>query len=382
MIAINRRRAQRKTLPYDAEVEYIIFTGTQFITLPIYPNDGTDAIVIEFRRTYNTTQQRLCKIADSSRFSLYINSSNAAAYSYITYDGSTYSTQWNNINNTYNKVGTVKHVWKIDYLNNNGTFDNGTYSFTNNRNKIESANQLQIAQLQSSYSRFRGHIYRIEYYRNGNLIHNFVAVRKDEEGYLYDKIGGGMYGNDGTGTIGYGIDKFTNLSKFTPLNYIENDTFTATSPYIDTGISPYAGKIDMSMTVKWNTVDSSLRQLMGITTGVYWGCDGGTYKSNGVDSGIVPSTTDFETVTMNTYNSSPTRNGNIALFRAYEGSDKQNTNTAYICSCKLAAYQIKVNDVLVRDYVPVQHPAGVVGMFDKVNNRFNFSANGGTFTGG
>ena len=375
---LTRRREYAKSKPYDAEVEYITFSGTQYITIPVYPHDGTDAIEFEFRRTSSTNQVRLCK-ASGSRFHLYINSSGGAAYSTLKTDLS--STNWTAMNNTYNKPGTVKHIWKVDYKNNKTWLDFDQYTITNTRNKGVSSEYLQICQLYSSYTRFVGQIYHVKYWRDDILIYDLIPVRHDGVGYLYDKLSGKMYGNSGTGNIGIGMDKFSDLSKFTQLDYIENTTQVAASPYIDTGVSSGAGTIDMSMTVKWNTIDSARRQLMGANLGVFWGCDEGTYKTIGVDSEIVPSTSDFETVNMDTYTGTPSRKGNLALFRIFEPASKANTTTTYICDCKLAMYKIWVNNVLVREFVPVQHPNGTKGMFDKVENKFYFSANSGSFTG-
>jgi len=376
---LTRRREYAKSRPYDAEVEYITFSGTQYITIPICPNDGTDAIEFEFRRTTSTNQVRLCRTESDNRFNLYINGSGGAAYNYIKTNGT--DNGWQALNNTYNKPGVVKHIWKVDYKNNRTWLDFDQYTITNSRSKAASTGRLQICQLYSSYTRFVGQIYHVRYWRDDVLIYDLVPVRHGGVGYLYDKLSGEMYGNDGTGNIGIGMDKYTDLSEFTELEYIENTTQVATSPYIDTGISSGAGTIDMSMTVKWGTIDSARRQLMGCNNGVFWGCDEGTYRTNAVDSEVVPSTTDFETVNMDTYTGTPSRKGPLALFRIFESASKANTTTTYICNCKLAMYKIWVNNALVRHFVPVQHPGGTKGMFDKVENKFYFSANSGSFTG-
>lgn len=377
-LEVRRRGYYTPFTYYDAEVEYVTFTGTQYVEIPIYPNDGTDAIELEFKLTSAATQTRFVRTSSTDRrFELYINGNSGLSYNCIRTDGTT--STWTALNNTYCKPGLVKHTWKVDYKNNKTWMDFDQFSITNNRSKAQSNGVLRIGFGDAS-PYFKGYLYSVKYWRNEELIYDLIPVRKNRIGYLFDKIENIRY-RSSVGQLGYGIDKFTNLSKFTLLDYIENTTFTATSPYIDTGISSGAGTIDMSMTVKWNTIDSAKRQIMGANNGVFWGCDGGTYKSNSVDSGVVPSTTNFETINMTTYTGTPSRKGPLALFRIFEPTAKINTTTTYICSCKLAAYQIKVNNILVRDYVPVQHPQGTIGMFDKVENKFYFSANNGTFTG-
>ena len=41
---------------------------------------------------------------------------------------------------------------------------------------------------------------------NGTLVRDFIPVRKGTVGYLYDRVSGKLFGNAGTGAFGYGND--------------------------------------------------------------------------------------------------------------------------------------------------------------------------------
>jgi hypothetical protein len=53
--------------------------------------------------------------------------------------------------------------------------------------------------------------YPVKYYSfkitvGNNVVYDFIPVRKSGVGYMYDKIGGELYGNRGSGSFTYGSD--------------------------------------------------------------------------------------------------------------------------------------------------------------------------------
>ena len=359
--------------PYDAELEYLQSDGNQSFTLPVIPSEATDAIEISFRCTSSTVQQRFCLANSESTFQVYINASGRVAYS----RNDTWTAAWNN---DTGKIGLVKHNLKIDYYNNIVTYD-CTIVKIDTTSKTATHNLVITGKYGSSYTGLIGHIYGIKFWRSDELMFDLIPVRKNGVGYFFDKINAVFYENEGTGSWTLGYDKLTNISDYKKLKYIENTRTTATAPYIDTGIASNAGIINMNMHVMWNTIDSSKRQLMGVSTGPFWGCDEGEYKSNNTSMSLqTPSTDTFDNIHMIPY-STPSTVNSIGLFRALNPTSKGQTTTTYICLCKLAAYKISVNNKLVRDYVPVLHPAGVYGLFDNIENKFYASATSVDFTG-
>lgn len=361
-------------LPYDAEVEYLQSDGNQYFTLPVVPSEATDAFEIEFRRTASTNQQRFCHAGTGGVFQVYVNGNGRVAY--------TRDTNWvAAFSNNRGSLGVVKHLLKVDYYNKTVTYDCDTASI-GSTTKVANDN-LVVTGKSGTNATFQGIIYGVRFWRSGTLMYDLVPVRKDGVGYFFDKIHSQLYANEGTGNWTIGYDKLTSLSSYTQLEYIQNTTRTATSPFIDTMVSSAAGTIDMSMEVRWNTISSSYRQVFGSDYRPFWGCDAGVYKTSGTDMGLpTPSTSSYDSVDMTTYGGGASISSTMYLFRAASPSNKVQTTTTYICQCRLKAYKIKVGGVLVRDFVPVLHPSGVYGMFDKVENKFYASANSGSFSGG
>lgn len=361
--------------PYDAEVEFLQLTGTQWFEIPVLANEATDAIEFIFRRTETTNQQRFS--CSGLVLNIYINGSARLAYR----SGSS----WRALqSSSRTSIGTMKHILKMDYLNKKAYYDFDEFDLTMSSPKVATSNLILFGQYGSN-AIYKGLVYGVRYWRNGTLMYDLQPVRKDGVGYLYDKIGGGMYGNAGADSFTIGYDKYSSLSDYTQVDYIQNNTTTANSPYIDVGLTSNGslGAIDMQMTVKWNTIDSSKRQLFGSVYGPFFGCDEGVYKSTNVDMGLpTPSTSSYDTVAMITYSGTPSAIGTMSLFRAVDPTARAYTSTTSICSCKVKACKVKVNNVLVRDYVAVKHPANVYGLFDKVENKFYASASSGNFTGG
>lgn len=51
-----------------------------------------------------------------------------------------------------------------------------------------------------------GRIYYMKIYENSVLIRDFIPVRKDGIGYMYDRVSGQLFGNAGTGSFILGPD--------------------------------------------------------------------------------------------------------------------------------------------------------------------------------
>lgn len=371
---------EKNTLPYDAEVEYLQSDGDQYFTLPVAPSEGTDAIEIEFRRTTATTQQRFCHASGEATFQVYANGSNRLAYSR--------NGTWTVMSNSDRALlGTVRHTVKVDYYNKKCSFD--FYTTTIASTSKQATGNLVLFGLYTTNTTFKGQIFSVKFWRSGTLIYDLIPVRKNGVGYFYDKINGVLYSNEGTGSWTVGYDKKTSLSDYTQIDYIQNTSTTANAPYIDTGISNDAtnANIQMQMTVKWDSVDSSKDQQFGSTYFVAWGCYQGVwnraYLLDDTDlTGVTPSTSEYVTVKSTQFTGTPTYKCPIALFRKYQAGKRSNGDTTYICRCSVSSYKIWVGGTLVRDFIPVIHPANVYGMWDKVEGKFYPSASSGSFTGG
>lgn len=368
-------------LPYDAEVEYLQSDGNQWFTLPTTVSESTDAIEIDCRLTGTPEQTRFCYAeAEDSAYHLYINGHGVLAYSS--------NGNWTEpVNHNRFKVGLVRHKLKLDKKSKKISIDFLELNATGTSSRSGTA--LFMFKQYGTNPVFQGLIYSVKFWKNGTLKYDLIPVRKNSIGYFYDKVSGTLFSNEGTGNWTIGYDKKILLSDYIELDYIQNTETTATAPYIDTGISNDAttDAINMQMTIKWDSIDSAKNQQFGNTYLVTWGCKQGVWHNaftmEDVDlESTSPSTSDYVTVKSKQFTGTPDYAGPIALFRQYNGGSRMNNSNTSVCLCKLSAYKIWVAGTLVRDFVPVLHPANVYGMFDLVENKFYGSANSGSFTGG
>lgn len=231
---INLRNALMagKRLPYDAEIEYLESTGTQWIDTGFIPTSGTSVEI-----GYKTADAQLNTVLFGRRvaynnktYCIWANANGKIRFDYA-------------LNTTDNKdgpnsivgswVGVSKRkernfVNGIEYTpNETKTFacDGNAYLFGMNNNGT--ADWLVSAQV--AYCRI---------YENGVLVRDFIPVRRGTVGYLYDRVTRKLFGNAGTGDFTCGPD-------VVPVEYIESHG----TEWIDTGVSPYGRtpiiKLDM-----------------------------------------------------------------------------------------------------------------------------------------
>lgn len=187
------------TLPYDAEIEYLESDGSdngQYINTGLYLNTSN------FEVGYETLSERLYWGYTSqgsgggtwlgiegttvffgnfgNRFTATtINSSNNvikyASQSGVTANGTSYSRSFSLGSNSI--ANTPLYIF-------------GRYDF---RNRVVDTNA--VAKLKSFYLK-----------NNGELVLDMIPVRVDQVGYMYDKVSGQLFGNDGTGSFILGND--------------------------------------------------------------------------------------------------------------------------------------------------------------------------------
>ena len=210
---INLRNALMtgKRLPYDAEVEYLESTGTQWIDtgLPIAPNfylDATFSIpstiphVLTFMGTTTLSQPYyrfwVCSIQTNKTINCGLIN-NAISTATLTADEP---------HNIYVKFFDGEQLCKLD-----GTT---IVSATNTSDSSAKAAWLAQGNLFIGRSRlneqfnFIGKVFAVKIYdANGTLVRDFVPVRKGTVGYLYDRVTRKLFGNAGTGDFVLGPDK-------------------------------------------------------------------------------------------------------------------------------------------------------------------------------
>ena len=188
-------------LPYDAEVEYILATDGQYIDTGIAANTITaaDGVVSTSRGTKSMFGARDGAGSNMLYFGYYTTNVNGLRLSY----GS--STDGNKVSSSH-LSGFVSLGWNQSsmWYGDNSTSvslsgsvtSRNAYLFTFNNGGTPLTGETTTMAIRSF--RILG--------ANGEVLRDYIAVRKNGVGYLYDRVSGALFGNDGTGAFSFGSD--------------------------------------------------------------------------------------------------------------------------------------------------------------------------------
>lgn len=239
-------------------------------------------------------------------------------------------------------------------------------------------------------------VYYLKITDNGVLVRDYIPVRKNGVGYLFDKVSGQLFGNVGTDAFIYGSDvrcySVAKIEKGTlpgkPYDHRVEYIESSGTQWIDTGVLPAGATI---------LIDSVVRSDFA-TTQVIVGCGGGggnwfgnvngyygvaTNKTCGSSSirslirveylsGLIQATnvTTGETCQMPT---GTLADRNIGLFASSVPS--------YFANVRIFSARILVSGTIVRDFIPIRKN-GVGCLYDQVSKTLFQNAGTGTFTYG
>ena len=241
----------RNTLPYDAEVEYIESTGTQYIdTNYAFTDDYTFEICFSGMTTNSTL---FGARASSVRTSvIYYSTSNGVVINMAAYTGSTTPfTLGSTTSNRIIKMSVSQNTGTV-WVNNTKTHDNVSF----NGSYISNVSQAVFATKygDNDYRDITtSRIYYLKMWQGETLVRDFIPVRIGQTGYLYDKVNGELYGNIGTGNFRIGND----------ITYVQYLELTGTQ-YIATTIK---GDQTTEMGVKYRTTLETGRCIAGYRGG-------------------------------------------------------------------------------------------------------------------
>ena len=187
---------------YDAEIEYIESTGTQYIDTGIIPSSGI-AISMRFAVTNRPSTDRALFGGYNpwtEQFVFFIKPSGTAGSYFTIADG---QPRWA-INNAAWPV--IDKWYDFSYENNTTVCDGVTATnmqssaITTSRtcwifcrnNNLNNASYMKLA--------------RFTMKQNGIIVRDFIPVRVGTVGYLYDRITNNLFGNLGTGNFILGKD--------------------------------------------------------------------------------------------------------------------------------------------------------------------------------
>ena len=185
--------------PYDAEVEYLESSGTQYIDTSIIPTNTYtfDTKIATIRSSYNCVfwGVRSSGTYSSTGQQCYMNhnatASTSAGKKVHLYSTATSSSKnWVGDNMVVNQMYDYRGIYCADEMT------QMTYS-------IVLFGWCNLGTKTSSYCRIGG----FTAYNNGAKVMDLIPVRKDGVGYMYDKVSGQLFGNaSGSGAFTYGND--------------------------------------------------------------------------------------------------------------------------------------------------------------------------------
>ena len=187
-----------KALPYDSEIEYIESTGTQYIDTGIGVVNG---ILMEYYGAWGGLNYPIvCATGDTPskyvRINLY-NTYNIAVWKAGTSKYVRVSPRTNTFYNVYHDSRGLSNIVK---WNGEEKLNEDTTGYANpdtnvmvfNENGTIKSGKIQSLKLTDN---------------NNDVVFDGIAVRVGTTGYLYDKVSGTLFGNDGTGDFTLGPDK-------------------------------------------------------------------------------------------------------------------------------------------------------------------------------
>lgn len=200
-----RRSAPTPPLPYDAEVEYLESTGTQYIDTGI--NLSSTMIVKCAYQVINDRNNNPCPfsltLAVGRRYSVILSSGSTT----ILLDAASASVAGYVVVNDEHV-----HTLEFDLSGMQTLYFDGVEVSSRGRAFTAVAGRTVKLFVQSSttvqvYGHGRVISFSIRDTTTGELLQDLIPVRKNGVGYLYDRVSGQLLGNSGTGDFVTGPDK-------------------------------------------------------------------------------------------------------------------------------------------------------------------------------
>lgn len=199
-IITNRRRVMGgKPLPYDAVVEYLESTGTQWIDTLFVPQQDDVRFIIEcsVEKPVNNIFVGMAKYGSNDfAFNFYKRSS-----IYWWFGGKNGNFSATGLDHQRLEVGV-----EIIYNGNLVTTVSPTTSFVGNTSRLALFGQANRAIPTDALYKASGKIYSFSIYYGNQLQLDFIPVRVGQVGYMYDRVSKQLFGNSGTGAFIIGND--------------------------------------------------------------------------------------------------------------------------------------------------------------------------------
>lgn len=190
-----------EVLPYDAEIEYLESTGTQWINTSYifadnfgfeidFQNIGKGKTIIGANNNGTRTAVLFCGASSTDRFYLNIGTHNANTTPfYMTLD----TTKRHKVKILVNENKASIYVDDVQKFNNvsfSGNYISNLEQTVFCTNYGTSVNELALSK-----------VFSLKMWQDNSMVRDYIPVRLGQVGYLYDKVSGNIFGNSGTGSF-------------------------------------------------------------------------------------------------------------------------------------------------------------------------------------
>lgn len=193
-------------VPYDAEIEYLQSTGTQYIDTGVLAADnvGVQMEIVEFKSPQpNLTEMLFGVFGSNNRYGLGHNGYQLFAW-------------WNTASSGPDNTGTYSGTFSLNF-NNLRTFACGMYytgllsgTYNASNTQIRLLNALRMDTGQNIFGQCASCKFGIVQITQGTvLVRDFIPVRVGTVGYMYDRVTRKLFRNKGTGAFVLGPDVAT-----------------------------------------------------------------------------------------------------------------------------------------------------------------------------
>lgn len=396
MNLIERRRMMISGggLPYDAEVEYIGTNSDAYISTGIAGNNDNLVIHIKY-----------CRSAYVQYAGLYGNyvdeASNCTRFILNSSTSGLFAINARADNSVETSIPDVSRIVEIEHHRTYAIINGTNYSISNTSTGTANSNPIVIGRSNPNQTKrdIGLKIYYFKIYDGATPLFDAIPVRVGSVGYLYDRVSGRLFGNDGTGNFTLGKDKI--LPGYTRVYAISGKTHAA---IINTGLqnandlrfvfrakklskkdySPFFGNYysensdccriiirkanDNGVYANLNTEASSSISYNVAVTVLH------TYELY-QENGDVVLVVDGDIMTRSVVSGS-SNSRDICINTEYEGSVVYNDDPY----TEFEYFIIYSGGTVVRYYEPCISPNNEVGFYDIANNNFVKSGGSADFT--
>lgn len=194
-----------KPLPYDAVVEYLRGTGTQYIDSGI---ECVGDLSVSFKARFSKDENK------SFMGGIYNYGTSIFRHHLTAWDKSFYWLKNDNISEGSIKFRYSLNTWYTVEID----ASNGTYNINGTRGTFTPVSGSVTAHANYGiFGRLSGNVATqirtgnndiafVQLSKNGILLRDFIPVRVGQVGYMYDRVSGQLFGNAGTGAFIVGPD--------------------------------------------------------------------------------------------------------------------------------------------------------------------------------